>query len=120
MHDAGGDAAGQVQALHDVAGEDAEGKTVFAVGGELGRLVRGGERHDRGHRAEDLTSVSRHLRRDVGQHGRPVEQPLEGTAGGQPGPGVHAGGDQAVYLVALSLVDDGAERDPLGGRVADR
>src|SRR6202000_2946169 len=76
VHDPGGDLAGQLQAAHDVAGQDAEREAVLAVGGELGGVLGGGERHHRSHRAEDLAGVGGHLRRDVGQHCGPVEQPV--------------------------------------------
>src|SRR6201999_806816 len=120
VHDPGGDPAGQLQAAHHVAGQDAQGQAVLAVGGELGRVLGGGERHHRGHRAEHLVGVGRHGRGHVGQHGRPVEQPLVGAARGQPATGVHGGGDQVVHLVPLPLVDDRAQRDRLLGRVTDR
>ena len=83
------------------------------VGRERDRLVHGGEPDDRGDRAEDLLGErAARRRRDVGQHGRPVEQPVVRAAGGELAPpaptlAVH----QPVDLVALAGVDERAERD---------
>ena len=74
----------------------------------------------RGDRAEDLVRVGGHVRRDVGQHGGPVEQALVGAARRELRPGARGRGDQGVHLVPLPLVDDRAERDLAAGRVADR
>ena len=60
------------------------------------------------------------VERDLGEHGRPVEEPVVLAARGQPRALVDARGDQAVDLVPRPLVDDRTERDLLGGRVADR
>src|SRR4028118_2194346 len=50
------------------------------------------EGRDRGGRSEDLLPVRRRLDRRVAEHRGPVEQPLEGAAGAQRRPAVHAAG----------------------------
>ena len=68
---------------------------------------------------ENLLRPGESLRRDLGKHGWPVEELFIGAARGQVCPRIHAGGYQSVYVLALVAVDDGAERDLLGRRVAD-
>src|ERR1700722_10093762 len=120
MHDTGRYLPGQLEAAHDVPGQNAEGQAVLALGRQLGRVFRRGEPQHRGHRAEYLVGVRRRVRGDLGQHGRRVEQALVAAARGEPGARRDALGHQPVNLVALPPVDDRAERDLLRYRVPDR
>ena len=59
VHQPGRNPLGQRQALHHIAGQNAEGQAVFGAAGQPDRLVEAGERHDRGDRAEDLLGIGR-------------------------------------------------------------
>src|SRR5690606_17590372 len=68
----------------------------------------------------DLLGERGRVQGDVGQDRRPVEELLVRPAGGQLRALVDARGDHAVDPVPLPGVDDGAEGDLAGRRVADR
>ena len=120
MHDPRRDPLGERQPAHRVAGEHAQGQPVGGVGGERDGLVLGAEPHDRRHRPEDLLPVGGRVDADPVQDRRPVEQPVEGAAGGEPGAAGDARLHQAVHLVPLTGVDERAERHLPGVRVPDR
>ena len=85
VDDAGRDAPGQVESAHHVAGEDAERQAVFAVGGELRGLVDAESNRTTGATGPNTSfAYAGIVGGDVGQHRRPVEQPLVRAAGGEP------------------------------------
>src|SRR5258708_19559256 len=106
VHDAGRDLPGELEAPHDVPGKDAEREPVLGISRELRRFVRGGEADNGGDRAEYLAGVGRHGRGYVSQHRRGVEQSLVGAARREPRASGDPGGDQAVPLAPLPLLND--------------
>lgn len=69
VDDAGRDPVREFQAERGVTGDDAEGESVRAVGGQCSGLVQGLEGPHGGHRAEDLLGVGRRVVVDVGEDG---------------------------------------------------
>src|SRR5690625_1220814 len=120
VRDARRDAFCELEAPHDVTGDDAEREPVVAGRRERDRLGVTAERYDGRDRAEDLLGVGRRIGRRVGEHRRAVVQGVVLATRMELGTSALTVDDLGVDRVALGHVDHRPQGDVIRCGVADR